>query len=89
MNQVSYHLKQLRGQRLVSERRSSATSARKISTADQPFDYIITVCDRVREVCPRFPNDPERIHRSFPNPAAVAGSEAERLASFRQVRTPS
>jgi len=29
--------------------------------ADQSFDYIITVCDRVREACPLFPTDPERI----------------------------
>ncbi len=38
---------------------------------DQSFDYIITVCDRVREVCPLFPNDPERIHWSFADPAAL------------------
>jgi protein-tyrosine-phosphatase len=37
----------------------------------QPFDYVITVCDRVREICPLFPNDPERIHWSFADPAAV------------------
>lgn len=48
------------------------------------FDYIITVCDRVRESCPDFPGDPEQIHWSFPDPAAVEGSERERYAAFVQ-----
>lgn len=47
---------------------------------DQRFDYIITVCDRVRETCPAFPGDPERIHWSFPDPANVEGKDARRKA---------
>src|SRR5215212_11220804 len=53
---------------------------------EQPFDYVITVCDNAAETCPLFPGPARRIHWSFPDPAAVTGSEAERLASFRQVR---
>lgn len=53
---------------------------------DQPFDYVITVCDQAAETCPIFPGRAERIHWSFPDPAAVVGSDEERLASFRQVR---
>ncbi len=51
----------------------------------QSFDYIITLCDRMLEVCPTFPGDPERLHWSFPNPAAVEGSEEEKYRAFEQV----
>jgi protein-tyrosine-phosphatase len=54
--------------------------------ADQPFDYIITVCDRSAETCPAFPGDPERIHWSFEDPAAVEGENGQRRA-FAHVAT--
>jgi arsenate reductase len=52
----------------------------------QHFDCVITVCDNANESCPVFPDDTRRIHWSFPDPVAVEGSEAERLAAFRGVR---
>jgi len=54
--------------------------------AGQAFDYVITVCDNARESCPVFPAATQRIHWSFNDPAAVQGSEAERLAAFRRIR---
>lgn len=51
-----------------------------------PFDYVITVCDQAAETCPIFPGKAQRIHWSFPDPAAVEGSEDERIAAFRTVR---
>ncbi|HYU71369.1 MAG TPA: ArsR family transcriptional regulator [Ktedonobacteraceae bacterium] len=49
------------------------------------FDYIVTVCDRVRESCPTFPDDPERIHWSIPDPVVVEGSKKEQYRAFEQV----
>ena len=37
--------------------------------AGERFDWVISLCDRVREVCPDFPGEPETIHWSIPNPA--------------------
>ena len=54
--------------------------------AGQRFDYLLTVCDNARENCPVFSAATIRLHRSFEDPAALEGSEAERLALFRRVR---
>ena len=48
----------------------------------QTFDYVITVCDRVREVCPVFPGDPEQIHWSFPDPVAIEGNQQTKERGF-------
>ncbi len=54
--------------------------------AGQAFDYVLTVCDNAKESCPVFPGKTVRIHRSFADPAALEGSEEERLDLFRRVR---
>jgi arsenate reductase len=51
----------------------------------QQFDYVLTVCDNARESCPFFPGNSKRLHRAFDDPAAVEGTEQERLAVFRRV----
>src|SRR5450755_375714 len=51
---------------------------------DQSFDYIVTVCDRMREVCPSFPGDPTMIHWSIPDPIEVEGTYEEQYRAFEQ-----
>jgi arsenate reductase (thioredoxin) len=53
---------------------------------EQPFDYVITVCDTANEACPVFPGAKRRLHWSFEDPAAAVGSEEGRLKVFRSVR---
>lgn len=50
-----------------------------------PFDYVITVCDRAKETCPRWPGPTRLVHWSFDDPAAVVGADDRRLV-FRRVR---
>ena len=52
----------------------------------QRFDCVVSLCDRVREVCPEFPGAPELIHWSIPDPArdpndAAFARTADELAS--------
>ena len=53
----------------------------------QSFDHVITVCDRVREICPTFPGNPEpdHIHWSLPDPSLIDGSAEEKYALFEQI----
>ncbi len=50
------------------------------------IDYVLTVCDNARRICPHFPAKTNVIHKSFEDPAAIEGDEATRLKAFRKVR---
>jgi len=54
--------------------------------AGETFDYVLTVCDHAKESCPIYPGHSNRLHHNFQDPAAVEGSEEQRLAAFRKVR---
>ena len=54
--------------------------------AARAFDYVLTVCDNAQESCPIYPGHGNRIHRGFEDPAAVEGSDEDKLAAFRRVR---
>jgi protein-tyrosine-phosphatase/DNA-binding transcriptional ArsR family regulator len=52
--------------------------------AGERFDYVISLCDRVREVCPEFPGGPELVHWSIPDPSREPGSDEETLPAFER-----
>lgn len=52
--------------------------------AGQPFDYVITVCDRARESCPTFPGGGQYLHWGFADPAVVTNTK-ERRRLFQQL----
>jgi arsenate reductase len=49
------------------------------------FDYVVTVCDHAKEVCPFFPGK-SILHQSFTNPADFSGNDETILSGMRQVR---
>ena len=51
---------------------------------DRRFDYVISLCDRVREICPEFPGAPQAIHWSIPDPAREPGTNDESLPAFER-----
>ena len=53
--------------------------------AGERFDYVISLCDRVREVCPEFPGGPELIHWSIPDPAREPGGDEATLPAFERM----
>jgi protein-tyrosine-phosphatase len=53
--------------------------------AVQQFDYVITLCDKVRETCPEFPGHPGYIHWSTPDPAASGNDDEATLPAFREL----
>jgi protein-tyrosine-phosphatase/DNA-binding transcriptional ArsR family regulator len=55
--------------------------------ADERFDWVISLCDKVREVCPEFPGDPETIHWSIPDPSAGELDDDASYPAFQQVAT--
>ena len=50
------------------------------------FDYVITLCDYAREVCPVFQGDVKTFHRRFDDPYFAEGTTDEILAEFRKAR---
>ncbi len=63
--------------------------------AAERFDHVVSLCDRVREVCPEFPGNPATVHWSVPDPAGepdgpaafarVADELTERIGFFLHV----
>ncbi|MCH7519051.1 MAG: arsenate reductase ArsC [Candidatus Dadabacteria bacterium] len=50
------------------------------------IDYVVTVCDRVKESCPTFPGAKHNVHKGFIDPSKFRGKDEEILLGFRQIR---
>lgn len=53
---------------------------------NMPFEVVVTLYDSANEECPVWLGQGRRIHKAFPDPAKVAGTDSEVIASFRSVR---
>ena len=62
---------------------SKARSKSVTEYLGQPWDYVITVCDRARQACPVFPGRHNGLHWGLEDPAEVQGTDEERLAAFK------
>lgn len=48
------------------------------------FDHVVTLCDRVREVCPEFPQHPALVHWSIADPALDGDSDDATYPAFER-----
>jgi len=64
----------------ISGRRSKNLSR----FAEARFDRVITLCDKVREVCPEFPGQPTTAHWSIADPAVEGVSDEETYPAFER-----
>jgi ArsR family transcriptional regulator, arsenate/arsenite/antimonite-responsive transcriptional repressor / arsenate reductase (thioredoxin) len=52
--------------------------------SEESFDYVVSLCDRVREVCPEFPGHPDAIHWSIPDPSREGGDDDQSYPAFQR-----
>ena len=50
----------------------------------EDFDFIITLCDKMKENCPVFPGQPIFAHWGMPDPADFDGEDADKVKAFDQ-----
>ncbi len=65
---------------------SAQTSMTLSRYLNDPWDYVITVCDDANESCPVFPGGAESLHWSFEDPSRANGTDEEKFAVYRRVR---
>jgi thioredoxin type arsenate reductase len=73
--------------RVLAERGIDWSSARSKSVDEflsQPFDYVITVCNRAKQSCPYFPGGRNKLHWDIDDPAEVEGTDEQKLEAFRR-----
>jgi protein-tyrosine-phosphatase/DNA-binding transcriptional ArsR family regulator len=70
----------------LAERRIDISSSRSKAIAEfrgRHFDYVITLCDKVREICPEFPGRGKKMHWSIEDPSSASGTLRDTLPGFR------
>lgn len=50
------------------------------------FDYVVTVCEEGETRCPFFPGGKHYLHKSFPDPSILTGSDEEIMQKVRNIR---
>jgi arsenate reductase len=80
------HLLAIRAMAEVGIDLSGHTSKTIDVVVDQPWDYVITVCDSANQRCPIFPGRTRRLHWHFDDPSQATGTEENRLETFRRIR---
>jgi arsenate reductase len=53
---------------------------------NKQFEYVITVCDHAKEVCPFFPNGKKLIHKGFADPSIPGNANVDMVDAFRKSR---
>jgi arsenate reductase (thioredoxin) len=64
---------------------SRARSKSWDESKNEKFDFVITVCDEARVVCPTFPGNVRMIHWNIPDPASIEGDEGKKIREFKKV----
>jgi protein-tyrosine-phosphatase/DNA-binding transcriptional ArsR family regulator len=67
----------------ISGRRTKHVS----ELARRRFDHVVSLCDRVREVCPELPGDPTTVHWSIADPSAAGATDDESYPAFERAAT--
>lgn len=76
--------------RVLAERGIDISGSRSKSVDEfsgRHFDYVITLCDKVREICPEFPGPAHAMHWSIEDPSLAAGSLRHTVPVFRALAT--
>lgn len=74
--------------RVLAERGIDISDARSkplAQFAGRRFDHVVTLCDRVREVCPEFPGQRSAVHWSIEDPSRLPGTHRATLPAFRAI----
>jgi len=78
-------IQQLKKARLSTDNLRSKSWDEFAASGAPSMDFVITVCDQAAaEVCPVWPGQPVLAHWGVPDPAAVKGTDAEKVRAFRE-----